>query len=367
MNVQEIASKYKDYLIEKRRFFHQYPEVSTKEYNTSKAIKEELDKIGVSWRPCGLETGILVTIQGAKPGKTILLRADMDALTVQETTGAPYASKNEGIMHACGHDCHIAMLLTAVRILDDMKDELCGTVKLAFQPAEEVAMGAKSMIEQGALEGVDACFAIHVWTDVKSGTVSLEAGPRMASADEFHITIKGKGCHGAQPEQGVDAVVVTAAMINNLQAIVSREISPADPAVVTVGSIQAGTRWNVVAENSYMTGTTRCFSNEVWSTFKDRMERIVKSTAETYRAEAELEYLRIVPPTVNDPEVVAVAQKSAKTILGRGLSGRPACHHRRRGLLLLHAEGARRCCHAGHRQRGLRCHLAQPFRQLLRG
>lgn len=316
MNVQEIASKYKDYLIEKRRFFHQYPEVSTKEYNTSKAIKEELDKIGVSWRPCGLETGILVTIQGAKPGKTILLRADMDALTVQETTGAPYASKNEGIMHACGHDCHIAMLLTAVRILDDMKDELCGTVKLAFQPAEEVAMGAKSMIEQGALEGVDACFAIHVWTDVKSGMVSLEAGPRMASADEFHITIKGKGCHGAQPEQGVDAVVVTAAMINNLQAIVSREISPADPAVVTVGSIQAGTRWNVVAENSYMTGTTRCFSNEVWSTFKDRMERIVKSTAETYRAEAELEYLRIVPPTVNDPEVVAVAQKSAKTILG---------------------------------------------------
>ena len=193
------------------------------------------------------------------------------------------------------------MLLTAVRILDDMKDELCGTVKLAFQPAEEVAMGAKSMIEQGALEGVDACFAIHVWTDVKSGMVSLEAGPRMASADEFHITIKGKGCHGAQPEQGVDAVVVTAAMINNLQAIVSREISPADPAVVTVGSIQAGTRWNVVAENSYMTGTTRCFSNEVWSTFKDRMERIVKSTAETYRAEAELEYLRIVPPTVNDP------------------------------------------------------------------
>ena len=202
MNVQEVAAQYGEYLIEKRRYFHQHPEVSTKEYHTSKAIKEALDEIGVSWRPCGLETGVLVTIQGAKPGKTILLRGDMDALTVQETTGAPYASKNEGIMHACGHDCHIAMLLTATRILHDMKEELCGTVKLAFQPAEEVALGAKSMVEQGALDGVDACFAIHVWTDVKSGMVSLEAGPRMASADEFHITVKGKGCHDAQPERG---------------------------------------------------------------------------------------------------------------------------------------------------------------------
>ena len=147
MNVQEVAAQYGEYLIEKRRYFHQHPEVSTKEYHTSKAIKEALDEIGVSWRPCGLETGVLVTIQGAKPGKTILLRGDMDALTVQETTGAPYASKNEGIMHACGHDCHIAMLLTATRILHDMKEELCGTVKLAFQPAEEVALGAKSMVE----------------------------------------------------------------------------------------------------------------------------------------------------------------------------------------------------------------------------
>ena len=277
MNVQEVAAQYGEYLIEKRRYFHQHPEVSTKEYHTSKAIKEALDEIGVSWRPCGLETGVLVTIQGAKPGKTILLRGDMDALTVQETTGAPYASKNEGIMHACGHDCHIAMLLTATRILHDMKEELCGTVKLAFQPAEEVALGAKSMVEQGALDGVDACFAIHVWTDVKSGMVSLEAGPRMASADEFHITVKGKGCHGAQPERGVDAAVVTAAIINNLQSVVSREISPMDPAVVTVGTIQAGTRWNVVAENSYMTGTTRCFSNEVWETFEERMERVIKA------------------------------------------------------------------------------------------
>ena len=175
------------------------------------------------------------------------------------------------------------------------------------------------------MDGVDACFAIHVWTDVKSGMVSLEAGPRMASADEFHITVKGKGCHGAQPERGVDAAVVTAAIINNQQSVVSREISPMDPAVVTVGTIQAGTRWNVVAENSYMTGTTRCFSNEVWETFEERMERVIKGTAEAYRAEAELEYLRIVPPTVNDEAVVSIAQKSAVAVLGENcLASNPA-------------------------------------------
>lgn len=154
MDINQIAASYNDYLIEMRRHFHAHPEVSTKEYETSKTVKAELDKYGIEWRPCGLETGVLATIKGAKPGKTILLRGDMDALSVQEETGAPYASQNPGVMHACGHDCHTAAMLTAARVLNDHKDELCGTVKLAFQPAEEVAQGAKSMIEQGAMEGV---------------------------------------------------------------------------------------------------------------------------------------------------------------------------------------------------------------------
>lgn len=316
MNIHEVAAKYNEYIIEQRRYFHQHPEVSTKEYETSKAVAAQLDKMGVPYVHCGLETGLLATIQGAKPGKTILLRGDMDALTVKETTGAPYASQNDGLMHACGHDCHIAMMLTAAQILNDMKDELCGTVKLAFQPAEEVAMGAKSMIEQGALEGVDGCFAIHVWGTVKSGLVSLEAGPRMASADQFIVDIKGKGCHGAQPEQGVDAAVVTAAVVNNLQVIVSREISPMDPAVVTVGTIQTGSRWNVVAEDSHLEGTTRCFSNEVWNDFEDRLTRVVKTTAEAFRAEAKVQYNRLVPPTVNDTAFVALAQNAVKSVMG---------------------------------------------------
>lgn len=160
MNVQEVAAQYGEYLIEKRRYFHQHPEVSTKEYHTSKAIKEALDEIGVSWRPCGLETGVLVTIQGAKPGKTILLRGDMDALTVQETTGAPYASKNEGIMHACGHDCHIAMMLGTLQILRHMTDDIHGEIRIVFQPSEENGQGAKMMIGTGVCEGVDGAFAM---------------------------------------------------------------------------------------------------------------------------------------------------------------------------------------------------------------
>ncbi|MDD7592867.1 MAG: amidohydrolase [Peptoniphilaceae bacterium] len=316
MDIHEVASRYGDALIEKRRYFHQHPEVSEKEFNTSQVIQDELDAIGIPWQPCGLETGILATINGAKPGKTILLRGDMDALTVQETTGAPYASQNEGVMHACGHDCHISMLLTAARILNDMKEDLCGTVKLAFQPAEEVATGAKAMIADGALEGVDACFAIHVWAGVAAGTISLEAGPRMASADEFHIKVKGKGSHGAEPESGIDAAVVTAAMINNLQTIASREISPMEPVVVTVGTIQAGTRWNVIAENSVMTGTVRCFNPDIWASMKGRLERVVSATAEAYRAQADLEYINLVVPTVNDPAFVSLAQQSAKKVMG---------------------------------------------------
>ena len=318
MKIQEVASKYEKYQVEMRRYFHQYPEVSGKEYETSKKIKEELDKIGVPWVDCGLETGVLATIKGSKPGKTILLRADIDALSVQETTGAEYASKNEGVMHACGHDCHISMLLTASHILNDMKDDLCGTVTLAFQPAEEAAIGAKAMIADGALKGVDAAFGIHIWSDVPAGHVSCSEGPRMASADLFKIDIKGKGCHGAAPHQGVDAAVVTASVINNLQAMASRQTAPVDPIVVTVGLVEAGTRWNVVAENAHMEGTTRCFSQEVWDSIPVLMERTVKNTAAAFGAEAQVSFDRFIPPTVNDASMAELARESAVKIMGEG-------------------------------------------------
>ena len=319
MKIQEVASKYEKYQVEMRRYFHQHPEVSEKEYNTSKVIKEELDKIGVPWVACGLETGVLATVKGAKPGKTILLRADIDALAVEETTGAEYASQNPGVMHACGHDCHAAMLLTAAHILNDMKDDLCGSVKLAFQPAEEAASGAKSMIEQGALEGVDGAFGIHIWSDVPAGSISCDAGPRMASADMFKIDIKGKGCHGAAPHQGVDAAVVAAAVINNLQAMASRQTAPLDPIVVTVGTVEVGTRWNVVAENAHLEGTTRCFSQEVWESIPVLMERTVKNTAAAFGAEASVWFNRFIPPTVNETAMTELVKASADKIIGAEL------------------------------------------------
>ncbi len=318
MEIKEVASKYNDYQVEMRRYFHRHPEVSTKEYNTSKVIKEELDKIGVPWVDCGLETGVLATVKGAKPGKTILLRADIDALSVHETTGLEYASENEGVMHACGHDCHISMLLTAAHILNDMKEDLCGTVKLAFQPAEESAVGAKSMIEQGALEGVDGAFGIHIWSDVETGHICCMPGPRMASADLFKIDIKGKGTHGAAPHQGVDAAVVTASVINNLQAMTSRQTSPLDPLVVTVGTVEVGTRWNVVAENAHLEGTTRCFSQEVWDAIPVLMERTVKNTAAAFGAEATVFFDRFIPPTVNDEAMSKLACDAAEKIMGEG-------------------------------------------------
>lgn len=318
MNITDLAAKYGEYQIQMRRAFHLKPEVSGKEYETSKLVKAELDKIGVEWRDCGLETGVLATIKGEKPGKTVLLRADMDALTVVEETGLPFASENPGVMHACGHDGHTSMLLTAAHILNDMRSDLCGTVKLAFQPAEEIGAGAKSMIEQGALDGVDGCFGMHVWPGVPTGTASCLAGPRMASADQFFIDVKGRGGHGSAPHQCVDAVTVSAAIVNNLQTIVSREIDPVDPGVITVGTMEVGSRWNVVAENGHMEGTTRCFSNEIWSIFPESIERIVEGTAQAMRAEAKLTYNRLVPPTINDPEVAALAIKTIEKILGEG-------------------------------------------------
>lgn len=315
MNIKDVAAKYSNYQVEMRRHFHAYPEVSGQEYETSKRVKEELDKMGVDWVECGLETGVLATIKGSKPGKTILIRGDMDALTVKEETGLPFASKNEGVMHACGHDCHISMMLTATQILKDMKDELCGTVKLAFQPAEEVAKGAKSMIEQGALDGVDGCFAIHVWGGIPTGKICCNAGPRMASADMFKIQVTGKGGHGAEPNKCIDAAVVSAAIVNNLQTIVSRETSPTDPAVVTVGRMDVGTRWNVVAETATLEGTSRCFSNELWNTMPGIIERIAKDTASVFRAEAEVENTRLVPPTNNDEEVAGIVMNAARKVI----------------------------------------------------
>lgn len=317
MNIKETAQKYSDYVVDIRRKIHRNPELSTQEFETSKLVQEELDKIGVPYEICGeLGTGVLATVKGALPGKTILIRGDMDALPVVEEADVPFKSEHVGKMHACGHDCHTASLLTAAHILNDIKDELHGTVKLAFQPAEETAQGAKDMIAGGALEGVDGVYGMHVWSGVPVGTACAAAGGRMASAGMFEIWVQGKGGHGAEPANCIDAITCTTAIVNSLQTIVSREFRPIDAAVLTVGKIDAGFRWNVIADKAYIAGTTRCFSNEINKAFPEKIERIAKGVAEAYRCTVECKFTDLVPPTVNHPFMASICEGAIKTILG---------------------------------------------------
>ncbi|WZL72936.1 M20 family metallopeptidase [Clostridiaceae bacterium 35-E11] len=316
MNIKELAKQNKDYVIDLRREFHMHPEPSWKEERTSQRVKEELEKMGIPFSPVA-GTGVVATIKGNQEGKTIALRADMDALQVKECNEVPYKSQNEGIMHACGHDGHTAMLLGAAQVLNACKDEIKGTVKLFFQPAEELAQGAKKMIEEGVMEGVDGVFGIHLWSDIPAGTVSVEEGPRMASADMFTIRVKGKGGHGSLPHQGVDAVVAASAIVMNLQSVVSREISPLESAVVSVGTFHSGTRFNVIANAAELEGTTRCFNPQIREALPKMLERIAQNTAKSYRAETQIEYNFATPPTINDAGCSKLAEKAVEKILSK--------------------------------------------------
>lgn len=316
VDIKQLANKYKQYVIDMRREFHMYPEPSWYEVNTSKRIKEELDKMNIPYISVA-GTGIAATIKGGKPGKTVALRADIDALEVQEANDVDYRSQNDGMMHACGHDGHAAMLLGAAKILNDIKDDIEGTVKLFFQPAEEITEGAEKMIEEGVMNGVDGVFAIHLWADIEYGKVSVEAGPRMAASDIFKIKVSGKGGHGSMPHQGIDAIVAASAIVMDLQSIVSREINPLEPAVVSIGMFNSGTRFNVISNEAVLEGTTRCFNKDIRDKFPEIIERVVKNTAKSYRAETEVEYIYGTFPTINDEECSKIAEKSVEKILDK--------------------------------------------------
>jgi len=316
MSIRELAKEYKPYAVKIRREFHMHPEPSMKEIRTSDRIVEELEAMGIECKKAA-GTGVVGIVKGKGPGKTIALRADIDALDLQETNEVAYKSQNPGFMHGCGHDGHAAGLLTAAKILKEKAHSFDGQVKLLFQPGEETAKGALKLIDEGELEGVDGIFGMHLWNDAPVGKVSVEAGPRMASAGIFNINVAGKGGHGSMPHQGVDAVVVGSAIVTNLQSLVSREISPLDPAVVTIGIFNAGTRFNVLAGEAYLEGTTRCFSMEVNDAFESQIKRVVEKTAESYRAEAVLDYKALVLPTINDPAMSAIGEKAVEKIAGK--------------------------------------------------
>ena len=320
MNVRDSAEQFKEKIVSWRREVHAYPEVAWTETKTGNMVAEELKNLGIEVTRIA-EIGVVGLLKGERTGKTVALRADMDALPITEATDVPYKSKNLGAMHACGHDGHVAMLLGAAKVLSQMKNQINGTVKFIFQPAEEIGLGALKLIEAGVMEDVDAIFGIHLWPDLPSGKVSLVPGPRMASADKLKITVKGKSGHGSMPHQGIDAILAASAIIMNLQSISSREIAPLEPAVVTIGKLAGGTGWNITCDEVTLEGTTRCFSHEVRKSFPLAIERIIKNTAASYRAQAELEYIPIAPPLINDTLISQIAAASLQKLYGDNMAG----------------------------------------------
>ena len=271
------------------------------------------------------KTGIIATIVGTaddaydaqgNPKKRVALRADIDALPVLERTGLPYESKNTGVMHACGHDCHIAMLLGAARILMQMRDQIHGEVRLIFQPAEEISIGSRMMIKAGALDGVDGIFGMHIWSEIEAGLISADSGQRMANTDWFRVDIEGVSAHGSMPHKGVDAVVVAAELVVALQVLVSRDISPFEPLVVTVGEVHGGEARNIMAGSAYLTGTVRTWSKKTREAMPDRLRHLIDRSAKAFGATAKLTYEAGNAGLFNDKESAERAQESVKKLFG---------------------------------------------------
>jgi len=310
--VKELEPK----LIEMRRHFHQHPEIGFQEHKTAQFVSKVLTELQIEHKTGIAETGIVAVIKGGKPGKTIALRADMDALTLTEKTGLPYASVHEGVMHACGHDAHTASLLGAAMVLGEIRQELPGTIKLIFQPAEEGPGGAKPMIEQGALDDVDAIVGAHVWQDMPVGKLAVRYGPAMACLDSIDIAIIGKGCHGAAPHQGVDAVAVACQVVNALQTIASREINPVKPVVVSIGMINGGYAYNIIADEINMKGTVRAIDPELRQSLPERIERVIAGVTSSMRADYRFSYHFGYPPLINNIEITEHVETTLKRIWG---------------------------------------------------
>lgn len=324
--IQKLSQAVEPAVIEIRRFLHAHPERSLQEAHTAHTIACQLEALGIPYY-MPYENGVVATIKGTAPGAydgqnrpraRLLMRADIDALPVQEETGAPYASQNPGVMHACGHDCHAAMLLGAAAILSPIASVLPGEVRLVFQPAEENSTGASMMVKAGVCEGVDGAYGCHIWSEVPAGKVSLEAGPRMANADWWRIDIKGKSAHGALPHRGADAILAGAAIIEELQTIVSRSVSPFEPAVVTVGQFHGGTARNVVAGSAWLEGTVRTFDPEIHARMPLLMKRVAEETAAALGCEATVSQYDLGSwSVVNDAHASQIAARAAEAVLGK--------------------------------------------------
>ncbi len=302
-------------MVEIRRYLHQHPEVSFREFHTAKYITDYYDRLDIPYRDFVGGNGIVATISCGNPGKTVALRADFDALPIQDEKDVPYKSTVPGVMHACGHDGHTATLLVLAKILNEIKDELHGTFILIHQHAEEYAPGgATLMIEDGCLNGVDAIFGTHLWSTEPTGTIEYRTGPIMAAADRFGITINGSGGHGAFPDITKDAIVVASNVVVELQQVVSRRINPLHSAVVSVGSFVSDNPFNVIADSVQLVGTTRSFDENVRKILEVEMEKIVKGVCAASDCTYEYNYVHGYPPVVNHKKETKFLAAIAKDI-----------------------------------------------------
>jgi amidohydrolase len=319
MDLKQLVDAQRDLIINTRRDLHRIPETAFTEKKTSAYVTQYLQREALAVKTGIARTGVVGLMQTADPGPTLLIRSDMDALPVEENTGLAFSSTHPGAMHACGHDGHMAMVLGAVTVLNQLKSRLKGSIKFVFQPAEEGPGGAKPMIEEGVLENppVDYAVGCHVWPEGPEGTVGVKAGPLMAAMDRFDIKIIGKGGHGAMPHLCVDALEVATQVVNALQRMVSRHMNPLRPAVVTVGSLHAGTTFNVIAGEAELSGTTRTFDRQIWNSWKQRMEKIVAGVCDAMGASYELQYTPGYPPLVNDAFMTDLVRKCAAAVVGQ--------------------------------------------------
>ena len=306
-----------------RRDLHRIPEVGTQLPLTQAYIRKVLEGWGLSYTLSATHSTLWGDIVGELPGKTVLLRADMDALPIQEATDLPFASQHEGKMHACGHDAHTAMLLGAIRVLLDNRAQLRGRVRFLFQADEEAVSGAKFAVKEGAMEGVDAAFGCHIGNllgpDIPSGTLAVKPGNAMASADYLFLTVRGKGCHGSTPEKGVDPITIASHIVINLQEILAREIPASQTAALTMGRIRGGDVFNIIPEQVELDGTLRTYSPELRQFILKRIEEIAKSTAAVFRGECDLRVGGGTGAVINDPALTALAQEALAPVAGEGM------------------------------------------------
>ncbi len=323
--IKVLAEAFRDEVVKLRHQFHRHPETAWKEVETSKKIESLLRewgfeniRRGVRGTPCG----VMADINPGREGPSIALRADMDALAIKEENCVPYVSESEGVMHACGHDSHMAILLGAARVLSLIKDDLPGRVRLIFQPAEEGGStsenypGAECMIREGVLEGIDAIAGLHIWSPLETGLVAVRPGAFMSACDSWTVRIYGKGGHGAMPQDAIDPTLAATTFVNLLQTIVSREVDPKEIAILSVGKIITGSAFNIIPDSVEVTGTTRTFNPAIQDNMPVMIQRIADGVCAALRCRAELEYTRFVPPTINDEELTKQFIETAKGIIG---------------------------------------------------